>query len=36
VEVIDLKDAADQPAGTRVVMQFKSFDHLHPNQKAIS
>jgi hypothetical protein len=36
VEVIDLKDAADQPAGTRVVMQFKAFDHLHPNQKAIS
>jgi ligand-binding sensor domain-containing protein len=36
VEVIDLKDAVDQPAGTRVVMQFKAFDHLHPNQKAIS
>jgi len=36
VEVIDLRDAADQPAGTRVVMQFRAFDHLHPNQKATS
>jgi hypothetical protein len=36
VEVIDLKDVADQPAGTRVVMQFGDFDHLHPNQKATS
>jgi len=36
VEVIDLKDAADQPAGTRVVMQFRAFDHLHSNQKATS
>jgi ligand-binding sensor domain-containing protein len=36
VEVIDLKDADNQAAGTRVVMQFKAFDHLHPNQKATS
>ena len=36
VEVIDLKDTDDQAAGTRVVMQFKAFDHLHPNQKATS
>jgi len=36
VEVIDLKDAADEAAGTRVVMQFGAFDHLNPNQKAMS
>ncbi len=35
VEVIDLKDAADEAAGTRVVMQFGAFDHLNPNQKAM-
>jgi ligand-binding sensor domain-containing protein len=33
VEVSDLEDAAGQPAGTRVVMQFRGFDHLHPSQK---
>jgi LytS/YehU family sensor histidine kinase len=33
VEVIDLEDSGGQPAGTRVVMQFTSFDHLQPNQK---
>ncbi|HUB60754.1 MAG TPA: histidine kinase [Puia sp.] len=33
VEVIDLEDAAGQAAGTRVIMQFTSFDHLQPNQK---
>ena len=33
VEVLDLEDAAGQPAGTRVVMQFRGFDNLHPNQK---
>jgi LytS/YehU family sensor histidine kinase len=33
VEVVDLEDAAGLPAGTRVVMQFRIFDHLHPNQK---
>jgi hypothetical protein len=33
VEVIDLEDAAGQPAGTRVVMQFSRFDNLHLNQK---
>jgi LytS/YehU family sensor histidine kinase len=34
VEVIDLEDAAGQPAGTRVVMQFSVFDH--PIQKETS
>jgi LytS/YehU family sensor histidine kinase len=36
VEVIDLEDAAGQPAGTRVVMQFRTFDNLHPSQKQTS
>ncbi|HET6254681.1 MAG TPA: histidine kinase [Puia sp.] len=31
VKVIDLKDASGEPAGTRVVMQFRIFDH--PSQK---
>ncbi len=36
VEVIDLEDAAGQPAGTRVVMQFRIFDNLHLSQKETS
>jgi hypothetical protein len=33
VEVIDLKDDSGQPAGTRVVMQFKVFDNLPIGKK---
>lgn len=35
VEVVDLKDEDGVPKGTRVIMQFTPFDHLHPdpNQK---
>jgi ligand-binding sensor domain-containing protein len=36
VEVIDLEDASGQPAGTRVVMQFRMFDNLHLSQKETS
>jgi hypothetical protein len=36
VEVTDLEDAAGQPAGTRVIMQFRMFDNLHQSQKETS
>jgi hypothetical protein len=36
VEVTDLEDAAGQPAGTRVVMQFRMLDNLHQSQKETS
>jgi ligand-binding sensor domain-containing protein len=36
VEVTDLEDAAGQPAGTRVVMQFGMLDNLPQSQKETS